>query len=558
MRPLNRMGLQNAWLNPRMCLRAYWDFHRFSQAARKPQKTQRELLRRILLANAQTAFGCEHGFASIDSYEAFAAQVPIQNFEDLRPFIDRQIALAEPVHTHELPMFYNLTSGTTGRPKRIPVLKKTVLDYQRGQRIAAHAQLCGIPGIFSGKILAIVSPAVEGHLDDGTPYGAMSGVLHASLPESLRSRYVLPQQIYEIEDYESRYLLIAALAAAETDISVQASANPSTFIRLQEIINLHAGKIIEFVRTGRVETLSLDVQDTVVRNILSHITANPVRADNLRRCRRENGALTFADLWPGLKAVVTWTGGNCAALLPALRSFLPPLASIVEMGYICSEFRGSINVDCRRNLCAPTLDEVFFEFIEKDDWESGVRVARTVEQLESGKVYYLLATTQNGLYRYFINDLVEVTGRFHNTPTIRFVQKGNGVTNLSGEKLYECQLIEAVSQSCRRLSIVPRFYLLLASRDDFLYTLLFDAVESRQQEELAHEVNQSLFDLNQEFRDKVRSGRIRPVSVKRVRPGMYEAYKAHLVKGGRREGQFKMGRLQYQDECAFPFEVYLA
>ena len=61
-----------------------------------------------------------------------------------------------------------------------------------------------------------------------------------------------------------------------------------------------------------------------------------------------------------------------------------------------------------------------------------------------GRRYYVLFTTAAGLYRYFMNDLVEVTGFFHRTPLLRFVQKGKGVTSLTGEKLYEAQAIEAV------------------------------------------------------------------------------------------------------------------
>ena len=53
-------------------------------------------------------------------------------------------------------------------------------------------------------------------------------------------------------------------------------------------------------------------------------------------------------------------------------------------------------------------------------------------------------STQTGLYRYFMNDIVRVTGKFHETPTIQFVQKGKGVTNITGEKLYESQVIQAV------------------------------------------------------------------------------------------------------------------
>ena len=553
----NRSGIGQAWLSVQLHLRGYWAFRQFSQAARNPYKTQHALLRKILATHAQTAFGRQYAFAAINTYEEFAANIPIQTYEDLRPYIEQQLERAVPTHTREMPLFYTQTSGTTGKPKRIPILQDTVTAYRRGQCISAYAQFHGVPGIFSGKILAIVSPAIEGYLHDGTPYGSMSGVVHSSLPAALRSRYVVPQEVFEVDDYETKYRLIAALAVAEEHISVQASANPSTFIRLQEVIDQQAEEIIEFVRTGKLAALPLESLDEDTAKWLPQIPANPERAAHLQRVFASKGTLTYSDLWPNLKALVTWTGGNCAAVLPALRHLLPPATPIVEMGYLSSEFRGTITVDCNENLGAPTIDEVFFEFIEKDDWQAGIKTPRTIEHLEPGKTYYLLATTQNGLYRYFINDLIEVTGYFYNTPTIRFVQKGSGVTSLSGEKLYESQVIEAVSTSCQHLSIMPRFYLLLASRDDFSYTLLFDAAETFSQEALTNAVNQSLFELNQEFCDKVKSGRIRNVSVKRIRPGVYEAYKNHLVKGGRREGQFKMNRLQYRDESTFPFEDYL-
>lgn len=550
-------GIGQAWLSARLHARGYWAFRQFSQASRFPERTQRALLRKILARHAQTAFGQQFDFASIATYDDFATKVPIQTYEDLRPYIEQQLDRAEPTHTREMPLFYTQTSGTTGKPKLIPIPQDTVIAYQRGQCISAYAQFRGVPGIFSGKILAIVSPAIEGYLPGGTPYGSMSGVVHSSLPSALRCRYVLPEEIYAVDDYDIKYRLISALAVAEENVSVQASANPSTFIRLQEVIAHHAEEIIEFVRTGKLSVLSLASMTEDVVNWFPKIPANPKRAANLKRVFEGKGTLVYSDLWPNLKAVVTWTEGNCAAVLPALRRLLPEGTPIVEMGYLSSEFRGTITVDCEQNLGAPTIDEVFFEFVEKDEWQTGSKTPITIERLEPGRTYYVIATTQNGLYRYFINDLIEVTGRFNNTPTIRFVQKGSGVTSLSGEKLYEGQVIQAVTTTCQRLSITPHFYLLLASRDDFSYTLLFDTTESFAQEALADAVNQSLFELNQEFRDKVKSGRIRGVSVKRVRPGVYEAYKNHLVKGGRREGQFKMNRLQYRDESAFPFEEYL-
>src|SRR4029079_13765019 len=124
----------------------------------------------------------------------------------------------------------------------------------------------------------------------------------------------------------------------------------------------------------------------------------------------------FRDLWPSLTAVVTWTGGNCALLIPPLKKMLAPNVLIIEMGYLCSEFRGTITIDCMHNLQLPMINNVFFEFIEISDWENNVHHIRTIENIEVGKHYYIVVTVSHGLYRYFINDIIEVTGRYKNTP----------------------------------------------------------------------------------------------------------------------------------------------
>ena len=65
----------------------------------------------------------------------------------------------------------------------------------------------------------------------------------------------------------------------------------------------------------------------------------------------------------------------------------------------------------------------------------------------------VLVMTATGLYRYFMNDLVETIGFFRATPLLRFVQKGKGVTSLTGEKLYEAQAIEAVRSVSARFGL---------------------------------------------------------------------------------------------------------
>ena len=140
----------------------------------------------------------------------------------------------------------------------------------------------------------------------------------------------------------------------------------------------------------------------------------------------------------------TWTSGSCRVLIPSLRKQLLPSTNIIEMGYLSSEFRGSITIDVLKNKGIPTLEENFFEFVAEEEWGSETPTFLTLEQIEEDRKYYIFVTTQNGLYRYFINDIVEVNGRYNSTPAIRFTQKGKGVTNITGEKLYENQLVQVM------------------------------------------------------------------------------------------------------------------
>ncbi len=172
--------------------------------------------------------------------------------------------------------------------------------------------------------------------------------------------------------------------------------------------------------------------------------------------------------------VSTWTGGSCGIPLARVRPTLPPTARVAELGYLASELRGTLMVDLNRNIGIPTIHENFFEFVERDDWDAGRQAFLTIDQLTEGKEYYIFPTTATGLYRYFMNDIVRVTGLFYNTPTIEFVQKGKGVTNITGEKLYESQVIAAVRIAEDATGFVSGFFLMLADTVQERYRLVVE------------------------------------------------------------------------------------
>jgi len=562
----------NALLNLLMSFRMFSMKHRLWNPViaqtQKPQHTQDQLLKKILSANKDTVFGREHDFEKLSSYQEFSQSVDIQSYEELRPYIEKQENEGETYLNREQPVMYAQTSGTTDTPKYIPILEDTISDYKRSQKIFSYALYTSIPGVYEGKIMGIVSPAVEGNLETGTPYGSMSGLIYKSMPSIVRSKYVVPAEVFEIEDYELKYYLIAAFALADKNITLIGTANPTSILKIIKLIKTEGEQLINDIKNGTLEGLKLNKEETLaerqsrihdISKISASFKKNPARARQLEKILSEKGSLAFADVWPNLKAIATWTNGSCRVLIPSIQQQLSSSARIVELGYLSSEFRGNITLDVLNNQGIPTLDENFFEFVEQEAWESEQRDFLTIDQIEEGKQYYIFATTQNGLYRYFINDIIEVNGRFNNTPTIRFVQKGKGVTNITGEKLYENHLIEAISEVKQKLGLDIQFFIMFAKPDSIKYHLYVElnfgeSLKDNYQSEFAEQIEQSLCKLNIEYKTKRESQRLEPVQITFLAEGASEAYKGHCIDNGQREAQFKIVHLQYEEDCSFDFD----
>jgi hypothetical protein len=512
-----------------MCWTGLFKWRPFIRQTCQPMQVQHELLRRIIQSQADTNFGRDHGFANITGYADYVASVPVCSYESLRPYIEAQLQGDKSALNTDPPVMYAQTSGTTAKPKYVPITQHTIKTYHDSQQLVAYAIYREFPAAYGGRILAIASAAEEGKMSSGIPYGSMSGLIYKSMPTLMRRKYVLPAEVFEIEDFQQKYYQIALQALAQADISMIATANPSTLLKLAEVIN---------------ESIDFLLDD------LSHL--NPRRALEVRCIYEVKEQIRFEDLWPELKVVVTWVGGNCSVLIPALRKLISTATRVIELGYLSSEFRGGVTFDTRNNLQIPCIHECFFEFAEQAYWEEGGTELLTLDKIEQGMRYYIFATTQSGLYRYDINDIIEVTGYFNKTPTFQFVQKGKGVINLTGEKLCESQLVEVLNQQKSIRTMTLNFFMMLGDASALEYVLYLE------HEPLdAFAIEDQLGELNIEYRDKRKSGRLKPLRIEYLREGTGEAYKQFCLDSGQREGQFKLMYLQSKDDCHFNFDEYL-
>ena len=514
--------------------------------------TQLHTLRQILRRNADTEFGLKHEFGSIHDYDDFKMRVPVHEYENLRPYIEKQENTRIPVLTSQLPIMYNQTSGTTGSPKYIPVLQESLDSLKETQNVFVYLQYKFCPEAYSGRILAMTSPDTEDHLETGTPVGSASGHLYKYTPWLARKKFVIPNAVFAIPDYEVKYLVICRLAFERNDITLLVSPNPSTFHKLLEITNANLDELISDIATGTCRFL--DEVDSRTRDaVRRQLRRNPERASEIETLANEKDHISFAAAWPYLKLVTTWTGGSCGISLDAIRPEFPGDVRVLELGYLSSEFRGTITIDPDSNEGLPTISENFFEFVQKNDWEQARQIFLPLHQLENSEEYYVFITTATGLYRYNMNDIIRVGGRFHSTPTLRFSQKGKGVTNITGEKLYENQLIGAMQSMSSQFGVDLRFYQALADENQTKYKIYIELAPGQNidSQAVAKFIDASLRSVNMEYESKRESGRLGALEVLQLKPGASEAYKLHYLATGQRESQFKPMILQNKKDFSF-------
>ena len=528
---------------------------RIAAAARDPMRAQHALLAQIVQRNRDTTFGRKHSFANIDGYASFARSVPVHEYEALRPYVEAEIERGERGLTVETPMHYLRTSGTTGKPKDIPLVDSHLHQLRLINRLSVSSQHRVSPAAFRGSVLVITSPATEGRLANGKPYGSASGIVAGSTPPLVREKFVLPAQVLTIADSHVKYLLILRLALARRDITYLGTANPSTLLALMKLYRENETALIADLRRGGF-FLSGRVPGDVLAAVQKRLRPDPLRAADMEKLAATDAPRRIADLWPELRLVVTWTCASAGIAANALRAELSPRTHIHELGYVSSEFRGTITIGKRAGSGLPTWDTHFFEFVEKDGWDRGEPEFLTLDRLRKGGEYYVIVTTPSGLYRYFINDLVRVTGFLHRMPLLKFMQKGKGVTSITGEKLYESQVLSAVSHVLGELGRTPRFIMMLADEAGQRYHLYVesDAGEKPGPQQLAHRVDAQLRSLNVEYDAKRESGRLAEIAAAWLSPGTEDAYKQASVQQGQREGQFKVVALAYKAKFTFDLD----
>ncbi|MBI5546515.1 MAG: GH3 auxin-responsive promoter family protein [Deltaproteobacteria bacterium] len=526
-------------------------YRRFVAATRDTRSTQEAVLREILRQAGDTVFGREHRFGAIDTPEQYRAAVPVRDYEGLYPYIERHMRGEAGVLFPGKPLMYNQSSGTTAKAKLLPIspyaFERTIKN--RG-KLWLYGLMRDFPGVYAGKDFTLVSPAVEGHTPDGTPYGSLSGVVYQNIPEFIKLVHTIPYSAMTIADHPAKVYTLLRCALGQ-DVTIILTGNPSTVLNLVSRADQAKAALIRDIHDGTLDP-GLEIEPAIRAEVESTLAPDPGRAAELERIAARAERFSPAHYWPRLRLVHTWTNGNCALLVPKLKEWFAPGTPILDFGYIASELTATDLIDKETGGSILQIRNGYYEFTHLDEGEAPDRRFYRADELEVGQRYLIYITTLSGLYRYDMNDVLEVVGHFNSAPIVRFLFKGKGITSITGEKLSEAQLIEAMSIASRRSGVGYEFFMGYADTERQRYCLYVEfaaGTAPARRRDFQQAVDQALGEVNVEYRAKRKSERLSPLEVVPLGGGAFERYRALRLAEGAHDGQFKWMHLSGLDHA---------
>jgi hypothetical protein len=517
----------------------------FEAATERPREIQEALLRRILSFQADTEFGRDHGFASIRNLEDFRRNLPVAAYEYFEPYIakvrrgDLRALLADPcVH------MFALTSGTTAARKFIPVTPQYLADYRRGWNIwGMRLFRYDHPEVKLRPIVQISGDWDEFRTEAGIPCGSVTGLTAEMQKRIIRWLYCVPGCTGRIKDTNAKYYVVLRLSLPR-EVGMVVAANPSTLVNLAKAGDQYKESLIRDIHDGTLTSeveVPAEIRATLARSLRRRHRA---RVRELEAIVGRTGTLYPRDYWPKNCILGNWTGGSVGAYLHHFPKYFGD-TPVRDVGLIASEGRMTIPVDDATPSGVLDVTSHFFEFIPESEVDQKTPVTLAAHEVKEGEKYYILPTTAFGLYRYHIHDLVRVTGFYHQTPLVEFLSKGAHFANITGEKLSEYHVTQAMNEILRKEDLTLTSYSLVPCWDDErpyygLFVERGDFMNSIQAMDLAQALDRRLQTANIEYASKRSSGRLGSIRVELLPDGAWHEWdRQRLARTGGSQEQYK-------------------
>jgi hypothetical protein len=516
---------------------------RFLKSCEHPERVQTELLLDTVRRQVGTAFGRDHGFADVRTVEDFRKRVPVAPYERLAPYIERvKAGETDALLGDDTVRLFALTSGTTAARKFIPITDRYLADYKRAWAMwGVRAYRDHRPRDLALRpIIQMGGDPDEFRTSAGIPCGNLSGYTALVQRRIARKQYVVPPQCGKISDPVARYY-VAVRAAVGKPVSFFTAANPSTLLTIARTLDSQRERLLKDLHDGTLAA-DLNIPADIRLSLAGRWTPNPAAARAMGATAEKLGRLYPRDVWPDHTTLIgTWTGGSMGPYLRQLPKFYGDVP-VRDLGLIASE--GRFTIPFANGTPSGVLDiwSHYFEFIPETEIDSRQPTALGAHELTLGGSYFLVPTTAAGLYRYHISDLIRVTGFVGRTPLVEFLGKGQRFSNLTGEKLSEHHVTQAMERAATASGYHPTAYGVAPVWDDVkpFYAVFVEEPDAAGVGPFLAAFDAELQKQNTEYEAKRQGGRLGMLKAAIMPAGTWAAWDAErLAKSGGSPEQYK-------------------
>jgi hypothetical protein len=467
--------------------------------ANNPVKTQEKVFQELITSATRTQFGIDHKFKEIVTHNDFVKQVPIRDYEDLKPYVERVVAGEENILWKGKPIYFAKTSGTTSGAKYIPITKESMPTHVEAARnaILMYIAETGKSSFVDGKMIFLQgSPILKEQ--NGIQLGRLSGIVAHYVPKYLQKNRMPSWETNCIEDWETKVDAIVeeTLPQNMTIISGIPSWVQMYFEKIQQKTGQKVGEVFKNFNLF----------------IFGGVNYEPYRAK-------------FENLI-GRKV-------DSIELYPASEGFFAYQDKQDEKGMLLQLNSG-----------------IFYEFIKADEFFDKNPERLTIKDVEIEVNYVMIISTNAGLWAYNIGDTVQFTSirpyRVMVSGRIKHFISAFG-EHVIGKEV-EQALQEAISGSKVQVSeftVAPQIH----PKSGLPYHEWFIEFENAPSDfsDLEQKIDQSLQQQNSYYLDLIKGKVLQPLKIKVIQKNGFQDYMKSIGKLG---GQNKLPRLSNDRKIA--------
>ena len=526
------MNLLNPIINSLWFSFSYNHHRSFTNNIPRARQVQLKILQNNINKNRNTVFGKDHSFSRINSVEQFQAQVPLLEYEDYLPWIERMAAGEKNILTSEPLILFEPTGGSSTGSKLIPYTSSLRADFQRAIGTWVFDIFKNYPRILKGKSYWSVSPAAhnEEFTSAGIPIGFSDDTSYLGFfGKILNHVFAVPGQISSLSDIESHRFMTAFLMLAEKHLALISVWHPTFLLILLDYIQAEKDNLIRALYDGQVNgTTSTD--NTFVQEYLK---PNPKRVKELERIFEYHTDSLYEKIWPGLQLISCWTEASSAHYSDLLKKLFPN-THIQGKGLLATEGIVSIPfIKAGGNL--PAYTSHFLEFYDQQN-----RAIYLVDELQQGRSYSVVLTSSGGLYRYQLKDIVKVTGHYSGLPLLQFEGRQQA-SDLVGEKLEETHVLYALDKVLKQFKIKTKFFMLAPQREENSngYVLFIEPENRLKQPALILNLIEEELNENYHYAYARKLNQLKPLKLFIVNKNGMQTYQERCMQAGQKQGDIK-------------------